>query len=95
MFDFNTLRQLINDLPGNSPLQNHALVVANKIMNTYKHDDLSSIKRARKVAEEILGKGWEAKGAKVYEEGVGKVRIWGIGHCAYCSCVSGGIYANL
>lgn len=83
MWDFNTLTQLADNLPGNSSLQNLALTTANEIMNVFRHDDPSTITKSRKVAEKVFGKGWEEKGAGVYKvmEGNAKVNIWGIGHC--------------
>ncbi len=83
MWDFNTLRQLSDSLPGNHPLQNQSLIVANEIINTFRHDDLSTITKARKVAEQVFGSGWERKGDKIYNEGHGVVQVWGIGHCKY------------
>lgn len=67
-------------LPGNSILQNNALTAANAIMNTFRKDDPESIVRARKIAEDILGAGWEAKGAGVYD-GTADAKVWAIGHC--------------
>lgn len=84
MWDFNTIKQIIENLPDNHTTQNHALVVANKIMDVFRYDDPSSIAKARKVAEEIFGKGWEAKGEGIYKEGTRPLRVWGIGHCG-CS----------
>lgn len=74
-----TLRQLIDTLPGNTPLQNKALIVANEIMNVFQKGDPSDIRRARRVAEQVFGHGWEAKGAAIYDEGSKKPQIWGIG----------------
>lgn len=81
LWDFYTLRQLTESLPKNSALQNKALFVANEIMNTFDHKDLSSIPKARKLAEQILGEGWDAKGENIYKEGEEKETIYGIGHC--------------
>lgn len=81
MWDFNTVRQIVDNLPGNSALQNKALVVANEVMDVFRYDDLSTIPKARKIVEKVFGKNWEAKGEKVYEEGARGVRVWGIGHC--------------
>ncbi|KIJ30485.1 glycoside hydrolase family 38 protein [Sphaerobolus stellatus SS14] len=81
MWDVYTLRQLVETLPGNSELQNKALVTANKIMNVFDHLDPDSIGRARKVAEDVFGEGWAEKGAKIWEEGPKKERVYGIGHC--------------
>ncbi|KAF8182889.1 alpha-mannosidase [Pholiota molesta] len=69
LWDFQTLRELVDSLPGNTPLQNKALSAANEIMNVFKKGDPTSITKARKVAEEIFGEGWEAKGAEIYNEG--------------------------
>lgn len=58
-------------------------------MNTFRHNDVSSISRCRKLAEEVLGKDWESKGADVYKDGQIPGRedtvIWALGHCAW-SC---------
>lgn len=79
--DFNTLREIADTLPGNGSLQNKALVVANEIMNVFNNNDLASIGRARKLAEEVFGQGWEKKQEKIYDEGATKAQVWGIGYC--------------
>lgn len=81
LWDFHTLRQLTDTLPGNSALQNKALVTANKIMNVFGKGSAEEIKQARKVAEEVFGEEWEKKGSKVYEEGSPRAQILGIGNC--------------
>ncbi|KAF8147680.1 glycoside hydrolase family 38 protein [Crassisporium funariophilum] len=81
LWDFQTLRELVDTLPGNTPLQNKALTVANEIMNVFNKGDPTAISRARKLAEEVFGEGWEQKGAAIYDEGPKKVNVWGIGHC--------------
>ncbi|KAF8900480.1 glycoside hydrolase family 38 protein [Gymnopilus junonius] len=81
LWDFQTLKEIIDTLPGNTPLQNQALAAANEIMNVFNKGDPSSISKARKVAEEVFGEGWEAKGAAIYDEGPKAENIWGIGHC--------------
>jgi hypothetical protein len=48
-------------------------------MNVFKKGDPASITKARKVAEEIFGEGWEAKGAEIYNEGAETYNVWGIG----------------
>lgn len=81
MVDFQNIKDIADNLPGNSILQNKAIVVANEIMNTFNSNDESSIAKCRKLAEEIYGEGWEKKGAKIYEEGEKRIQVWGIGHC--------------
>ncbi|KAF7352563.1 Glycoside hydrolase family 38 protein [Mycena venus] len=54
LWDFTTLRELVDTLPGNTPLQNAALTAANAIMNTFDHRDPSSVLRARKEAEGVF-----------------------------------------
>ncbi|KAJ7669684.1 hypothetical protein B0H14DRAFT_2198668, partial [Mycena olivaceomarginata] len=51
LWDFKTLRELVDTLRGNTLLQNVALTAVNGIMNTFDHTDLSSVARARKVVE--------------------------------------------
>ncbi|KAG8932448.1 Glycoside hydrolase, 38 vacuolar alpha mannosidase [Tulasnella sp. 418] len=84
-WDFQTLRELVYELPGNSILQNKALAVANKIMNTFDvRDSDRTIKECRKIAEEIFGAGWEAKKDGVYKEGLApgkRPQLWGVGDC--------------
>ncbi|KAI5983893.1 glycoside hydrolase family 38 protein, partial [Pisolithus albus] len=81
MWDFNTLRELVDTLPGNSPLQNKALVTANAIMNAFTTGDDDNIKQMRAIAEDVFGKGWEAKGPGIYDEGARKAQVVGISYC--------------
>ncbi|KDR78195.1 hypothetical protein GALMADRAFT_245234 [Galerina marginata CBS 339.88] len=81
LWDFQTLRELVDTLPGNTPLQNKALATANEIMNVFNKGDPSSIGKARKLAEQVFGEGWEGKGAAIYDEGPKKANVWGIGYC--------------
>jgi hypothetical protein len=71
----------VDTLPSNTALQNKALAVANNIMNVFRKGDPSDIRRARTLAEDIFGKGWEAKGANVYKEGAQQAQIIGCGNC--------------
>lgn len=48
-------------------------------MNVFQRGDAAGVAASRKKAEEVFGKGWEAKGAAIYEEGSAKSNIWGIG----------------
>ncbi|KAG5726299.1 hypothetical protein E4T56_gene17375, partial [Termitomyces sp. T112] len=61
LWDFTTLRELVDTLPGNTPLQNKALVAANEIMNVFNRGDPRGIREARKIAEGLFGEGWEGK----------------------------------
>ena len=81
LWDFTTLTELIDTLPGNSALQNKALTVANAIMNTFRKNDPDSLQAARKHADEVFGEKWEEHGAAIYEQGPTEAQIWGIGHC--------------
>ncbi|KAH9942858.1 glycosyl hydrolases family 38 N-terminal domain-containing protein [Amylocystis lapponica] len=81
LLDFQTLREIVDSLPGNTSLQNKALVVANEIMNVFQKGDVSSLTRARKLAEQVFGEGWEKEGAAIYDKGAKEATIWGIGHC--------------
>lgn len=48
-------------------------------MNVFDRGDASGIRQARKLAQEVFGKGWEEKGAAIYDEGAKDSQIWGIG----------------
>ncbi|EIN03570.1 glycoside hydrolase family 38 protein [Punctularia strigosozonata HHB-11173 SS5] len=80
-WDFTTLRELVDTLPGNTPLQNLALTTANAIMNVFQNDDPSTIPAARQLAWKVFGEAWDGKAEKIYEEGVERPLVWGIGHC--------------
>lgn len=86
LWDFTTLKELASTLPGNTPLQNQAITVANEIMNVFEHGTAADVEKARKLAEQVFGEGWQAKGDGVYKEGTGEKRIWGIGHCHIGTC---------
>ncbi|KAG1744557.1 glycoside hydrolase family 38 protein [Suillus paluster] len=81
MWDFDTLREIVDTVPGNTALQNKALVTANKIMNAFKSGDPENVKRLRGIAEDVFGKGWHAKGDKIYNEGPKKAQVVGISYC--------------
>ena len=53
-------------------------------MNVFDKGDPTSVREARKLAEEVFGEGWEAKGAGIYNEGPKKSNVWGIGQ-SVCS----------
>jgi alpha-mannosidase len=81
MWDFATLREIAETLPGNTVLQNKALVTANKIMNAFKSGDAENVHRMRGIAEDVFGKGWQAKGDKIYKEGPKSAQVVGISYC--------------
>jgi alpha-mannosidase len=81
MWDFNTLKGLLDALPGDTPLAMRCQYVANEIMNIFVPTDPDSIKKARKAAETILGENWET----MMEDDSQKAEnqqgtLWGIGH---------------
>ena len=85
MWDFETLKQVGDTVPGNTPLQNLAITTANEIMNIFikfrrgdgdegvTTDDAvrtqKAVLAAREVTSKVFGEGWEAKGADIYNEG--------------------------
>lgn len=68
LWDFRILQDLARNLPAESRLGNKAIYVANEMLNIFRYDDLSTIAKARKAAEEVLGKGWQERGADVFEK---------------------------
>lgn len=81
LWDFQTLKELVSTLSGNSSLQNQALAVANEIMNVFRNNDPTSIPRARELAQQVFGEGWEKRGDAVYSKDTEGDKVWGIGHC--------------
>ena len=81
LWDFHALHQLVDSVPGDTSLQNKALGVANEITNVFRKGDIADIRKARMLAENVFGEGWQSKVEKIYEEGDRKAQIWGIGHC--------------
>ncbi|KAJ3983926.1 glycosyl hydrolases family 38 N-terminal domain-containing protein [Lentinula detonsa] len=80
LWDFSTLREIVDSLPGNTLLQNKALAVANEIMNTFRSGDASDIRRCRQLAEGVFGENWQSEGENIYKDDE-HAQIWGIGHC--------------
>lgn len=78
MWDYTTLSEISDNLPANTPTQNLALALQNRIMNTFRVDDPSTIAACRRIAGELLGDGWEAKGHEIYDKNV-DTTIYGIG----------------
>jgi alpha-mannosidase len=76
MWDFDSLHQLVNDLPGDSSLAKRAQNSANEMMNAFVEGDVT-----REVAERVLGHGWTEdieKDSKAAENQHGT--LWGVGH---------------
>jgi alpha-mannosidase len=88
-WDYTTLGEIVDSLGGSSPTQNLALSLQNRILNTFKVDDPSTIGKCRQIAEELLGEGWESQGADIYDRNVDAL-IYGIGcksiSTSYCRC---------
>ncbi|KAJ8597089.1 hypothetical protein M405DRAFT_836693 [Rhizopogon salebrosus TDB-379] len=61
--------------------ENKALVTVNKIMNAFKSGDAENVHRMRGIAEDVFGKGWQAKGDKIYKEGPTSAQVFGISYC--------------
>lgn len=78
MWDFETLRQLNDVLPEQSPLANKARHTANRIMNEYR-GTLESVKACRKIAHDVLGQGWQSHLEKSEKEEDGT--LWALGYC--------------
>jgi alpha-mannosidase len=81
LWDFDTLHQLNNDLPGDSSLGKRALWAANHMMNVFQEGEVDSLKDCRKVAEMVLGEGWTEeieKDSKKADKQDGT--LWAIGH---------------
>jgi len=95
MWDFVTLREIVDTLPGNTALQNKALVTANKIMNAFKSGDPENVKVMRGIAEDVFGKGWQAKGSKIYNEGPKNAQVVGISYCHIVSCFIISVVSNV
>ena len=81
MWDFKTLHQITETLPWDSSVTNRALYVANEIMNAFDPNDPSSLGKCRKLAEQVLGSGWEDQIAESRHEGEdADGTLWGVGH---------------
>ncbi|PWN42751.1 putative AMS1-alpha-mannosidase [Ceraceosorus guamensis] len=84
LWDFEMLEGCVKNMPRDGPLQNKALWAANKIQDTFRRDDLSTIDACRKIAQEVLGKDWEDLEEGLYDVGNRKdredVALWAIGH---------------
>jgi len=81
LWDFDTLHQLVNDLPGDSSLAKRALYAANEMMNVFEEGNLESLPKCRAVAERVLGAGWREaieKDSKHASKQGGS--LWAIGH---------------
>lgn len=81
MWDFDTLHEVGQQLPGDSPLGNRAKNGANEIMNAFQTGSLESVVEARKTAATVFGKDWEKEIAKESENAQDQEgSLWGVGH---------------
>ncbi|PWN26260.1 hypothetical protein BDZ90DRAFT_280786 [Jaminaea rosea] len=84
LWDWEVLRGCVNEMPKDGVLQNKALWVCNKIMSTFRRNDLKTIDQCRKIAEEVLGTDWErsdiyaAKKSEVNDDK--DALVWSLGH---------------
>ncbi|WWD21813.1 hypothetical protein CI109_106301 [Kwoniella shandongensis] len=80
-WDVIALQQLSTSLPPGSAFGSRAQWTVNKIINAFQPEDEDSFKVCRRLAENLLGKDWEAKvdkdSLRPREEG----QVWAIGHC--------------
>ncbi|KAE8270386.1 hypothetical protein A4X09_0g1942 [Tilletia walkeri] len=68
MWDFETLKQLVEQMPKDSIVGNKALWAANEIQDVWRKNDRKTWIKGRKIAEDVLGAGWAEQGAKVWED---------------------------
>ncbi|KAK0524454.1 Glycoside hydrolase, 38 vacuolar alpha mannosidase [Tilletia horrida] len=83
MWDFETLQQLVEQMPKDSIVGNKALWAANEIQDVWRKNDPKTWVQGRKIAEEVLGAGWAEQGAKVWEDVKGERSdnaLFAIGH---------------
>ncbi|KAL9934910.1 hypothetical protein V8E36_005986 [Tilletia maclaganii] len=82
-WDFETLKQLVEEMPKDSIVGNKALWAANEIQDVWRKNDRKTWAQGRKIAEEVLGAGWAEQGAKVWEDEKGdktEAALFAIGH---------------
>jgi alpha-mannosidase len=77
-WDFELLASLPEVLPQQSPLGNKARALANKIMNTFS-GTMDSVRECRKLAEDVMGKGWQEDANK--QTGQEEGTLWALGYC--------------
>jgi alpha-mannosidase len=81
MWDFDTLHQLVNDLPDDSSLAKRALWAANNMMNVFVEGDVGSLEACREAARGVLGENWVEEIQKESETAEKqKGTLWGVGH---------------
>ena len=85
MWDFNLLTQIARSDDANSPLSERAMRAANEIINVFEASNpAETIEKARKIAEDILGEGWQKDAEGVFQVGGKKseadAKLWGLGH---------------
>ncbi|KAK0567954.1 Glycoside hydrolase, 38 vacuolar alpha mannosidase [Tilletia horrida] len=83
MWDFETLKQLAEQMPKDSIVQNKALWAANEIQDVWRKNDRKTWAAGRKIAEEVLGQGWAEQGPKVWDDVKGEksdTALFAVGH---------------
>ena len=81
IWDFTTLYQITQELPRDTPLGRKSEWAANEIMNVFDAKDLSSLAKGRKIAQSVLGEGWEKQIAKESEKPEKEDgSVWALGH---------------
>lgn len=85
MWSFNLLVQIAQNDQANSPLSERAMNAANEIINVFDAEDSErTIALANKIAERLLGEGWQEEAEKVWEKGgkkaEGEAKLWSLGH---------------
>jgi alpha-mannosidase len=85
MWSFNLLVQIAQNDQANSPLSERAMNAANEIINVFEAEDSDrTIALANKIAERLLGDGWQDEAEKVWEKGgkkaEGEAKLWSLGH---------------
>ncbi|ORX36383.1 putative alpha-mannosidase [Kockovaella imperatae] len=82
MYDFKALWELTQIIPSDSPLSRKAEWTANEIMNVFDANDLSTLAKGRRIAQQVLGEGWEKQIAKESENAKEQNgTVWALGHC--------------
>lgn len=82
LWDWVILRGCVQEFPKDTVLQNKALWVCNRIMDTFRKNDFHTIDKCREIAQEVFGKDWDKSGADLYKraDDHGDTALWSVGH---------------